>query len=245
MRAASSGASISSIEASCSHTRVASAPQLARTFSAGLFSAGETAASSTCSVCAQRWPSRLASARELEQALRLRRHTERAARPRRRGGQALEDASADGLRRDAERLKGASGQLLRLREQAEEQVFGPDVVVPERTRLAGGVRKRGARALVEPGRPRLLRRRRDRHEALLGRLLRDPERAPDLRPAAAGRPRCLHEVVDELVGASAQALGELESGSQSFERRRVAPLRLDRADEVRECRLDFQASILT
>jgi hypothetical protein len=165
----------------------------------------------------------LASARELEQALRLRRHTERAARPRRRGGQALEDASADGLRRDAERLKGASGQLLRLREQAEEQVLGPDVVVPERARLAGGARERGARSFVEPRRPGLLRRRRDRHEALLRRLLRDAERAPDLRPAAAGRPRCLHEMVDDLVRATAHALGELDSGAQSLERRRVAP----------------------
>jgi hypothetical protein len=62
-RAASSGASISSVEASCSHVRAASAPQSASTVPAELFSAGETAASSNCSVRAPRWPSRLASVR--------------------------------------------------------------------------------------------------------------------------------------------------------------------------------------
>ena len=58
-------------------------------------------------------------ARKLEQPLRLGRNAERAARPRRRRAQALDDVRADRLRRDPERLQGAGGHLLGLCEQAE------------------------------------------------------------------------------------------------------------------------------
>ena len=96
-------------------------------------------------------------------------------------------------------------------------MLGADVVVPERARFAGGARERGARALVEPLRPRLaLRRVRD--EALLRCLLADPESSSNLRPAAARRPCRLYEVVDELVRATAHAFGKLERRGQPLER---------------------------
>lgn len=81
--------------------------------------------------------------------------------------------------------------------------------------------------------PEQLQRRCDGDEQLLGGPLRDAERAPDVRPAAAGRPRRLHEVVDEFVRAFPHALGELRCGGESFERPRVARLRLDPAEKVR------------
>src|SRR6266540_178889 len=71
------------------------------------------------------------------------------------------------------------------------------------------------------------------------RLLCDPERAPDLRPAAAGRARFLHEVVDEVVGRAANLLGQLDRRHQSIERSFVATLCFDRAEQPRQCRLRF------
>src|SRR5919197_3613421 len=177
-------------------------------------------------------------ARELELPFRLRRHTERAAGPRLRGRHPLDDARTDGLRRHPERFQGAGREFFGLREQGEEQVLGADVVVPERARFAGGARERSARALIEPRRPRLARRR-DRDEALLRRLLADPESASNLRPTAAGRPCRLHEVVDELVRAPAYALRELECRGQPLEWVRVPTLRLNRLQKARKGRFRF------
>ena len=79
---------------------------------------------------AQRWPSRFGEgAREFEQPLCLRRDAERSLRPRRRGTEALDDASADALPGAAERLQGARGQFVGPCAQAEEEVLGSDVMV--------------------------------------------------------------------------------------------------------------------
>src|SRR5215218_619162 len=173
-------------------------------------------------------------ARKLEQPLRLGRDTERAARPRRRRAEALDDARADGLRRDPERLQRAGGHLLGLSEQAEEEMLRPDVVMAECARFGGGARERGACGRVQTGWPRPVPRRRDGDEALLRRLLCDAERASDLGPAAAGRARLLDEVVDEFVGDGPHALAELDRRGQSRGRRGAPTLRLDRADEALE-----------
>ena len=63
-----------------------------------------------------------------------------------------------------------------------------------------------------------------RDEALLRRLLADPECASNLRPASAGRPCRLHEVVDQLVRVTAHAFGERERRGQPLERVRVLTL---------------------
>jgi hypothetical protein len=70
----------------------------------------------------------------MAEPLCLRRDAERAVGPRRRGTEALDDASADGLPGAAERLEGAGGQFVGLCEQAEEEVLGSDVMVPDGSR---------------------------------------------------------------------------------------------------------------
>ena len=124
-------------------------------------------------------------------------------------------------------------QLVRLGEQAEDQMLGPDVLVAERACLvrgraqhAGDGARQAERRLAGGGVGQ-------RGEPLVGGLLGSPQAGADLAPAGAVGSRRIHEVVQEFVTAGAEPIGEDGGGGQPIERRSRWDLGLEPVD-VRE-----------
>jgi hypothetical protein len=114
--------------------------------------------------------------------------------------------------------------------------------MPERARLLGGAHKCCTRTFIQAGRPALLSCR-PRSEALLRRLLADAEDAADLAPAAPRSPGDADEMVEELVGALADAVGSVDGRAKLLERSRVRLLRPNGVDEVGNVEVHASSSL--
>ncbi len=169
----------------------------------------------------------------------LRRRVERDESGRRaagRGRQRRGRRRADGFRPRSQDLQDGDGQGLRVDEQPQDQVLGPDLVVAGPLGLVlrrhhDVARPRGeppeALAGVEVGRlVRLLR------GALLRGLLRHAHAPADLRPGRARAPGLVDEVADQVVGELTEAVGGDDRTGELFENVRMHLL--DCLDQVVE-----------
>jgi hypothetical protein len=148
----------------------------------------------------------------LERPLEARLHAEAVMAQRHAGaGQAL--LRQDAIARDAQVAQYVRGEPVMGGQQAQEEVFGADVVVAEFMGLLAGVVERLARARCPAPGPRARLRGR-RAVALLRRLLAGAEQLADLRPGQAGGARVGDEPLDQRVAGLVELAAELNRGEQ-------------------------------
>ena len=131
------------------------------------------------------------------------------------------------LDRAGKRRNHACGDALRLLEHPQQEVFGPDLLMPAGSRVllrtyqdaAGPV----GESVGDSGRP-----------TLLGSLFGDTDRVADLAPGSALLARLVDEVPDHLVTDRAKRMGASQCLAHPIERRGVGRIVLQVADEVGE-----------
>lgn len=140
---------------------------------------------------------------ELEEPLGLRRDAQRSARPRRSGPEPLNESCTDRVRGDLELCERLCPEFTGLSDQAEDEVLGPDIVMPQLARLLGRDGQNVGGGSAEPERRLTRRRFSERCESLVRGLLARPERAADLSPARPARPGRVDELVEQFIATGA------------------------------------------
>ena len=156
---------------------------------------------------------------QLEQPLALRRDTERSVRPRRAAAEPVDQGCLGGFGGHAELGERAAGELVGLGEEPEDEMLRAQVVMTVFARRRSGSEEHVGGRSPQSGREITGRRRAERDITLLSGLLRHPERAADLCPAAVGLASGVDEMVEQLLGTGAQHIRESASAREPVKRR--------------------------